>query len=281
MGTAKKSTWIGGTAFLAVVMMALAWFLLISPVLATADDTKAQTKSTEEQNAILQQKVDELKAEFEHIDEYKDELAAIATQITPTLDLAPYIESVDKVAEDSEVTIISVEPQAPYGVTVAEGSQAAVQTATGEVSTEAPAPAPSPSASAGTGGAAAAEAPTTTAAPAGMTAVPVRITTVGTYQDSMTFLDKIQNQDRLFLVTVLDGTLQEDSAESGGRPETELGDLELVIEGFMYVLPSLAESIADEGDEADEKPQELPHNQSRNPLEPIEGDASSSSSDDD
>lgn len=273
MGTAKKSTWIGGTAFLAVVMMALAWFLLVAPVLATADDTRVQTESTEQQNAILQQKVDELKAEFEHIDDYKADLAEIATQITPTLDLAPYIDSLDAVAEDNEVTLISVEPQAPYGVTVAEGSQAAVTTSTGEASTEAPAPAPS--ATAGEGEAApAAEEPTTTAAPAGMTAVPVRITTVGTYQDSMKFLDGIQNDQRLFLVTALEGTVQEDSAESGGRPETELGDVELVVDGFIYVLPSLAASV--EGDEPADAPAELPHNQSRNPLEPIEGGASSS-----
>lgn len=274
MGTAKKSTWIGGTAFVAVVMMALAWFLLISPVMATADETKAQTKTTTEQNALLQVKVDALKAEFEHIEDYKAELATIATKITPALDLAPYIASVDELAADSEVTVVSLEPQAPYGVTLADGAQGAAASATGEVSTEAPAPAPSPSATpteAADGEAAAAPAqPATPAAPKGMTAIPVRIITVGTYEGSMEFLDELQHQDRLFLVSMLEGKIQEDSEASAGRPATELGELELTVEGFLYVLPSLAEPAEED---PDKEPAELPHNRSRNPLEPIEGDA--------
>ena len=268
-GAAKKKTWIGGTAFVAVVLFAMAWFLLVSPVLATAADTRDQTESTETQNAELQKKVNQLKAEFANLDEYKAELATIATQITPTLDLAPYILQIDELAAASEVVVLELAPQTPYLVTLAEAPTAAAG-AGGAVSTEAaPSPSPSPSASAGaTDGATPAPAPANVEAPAGMTAVPVTITVVGPYAGTVSFLEALQKTTRLFLVSGLSGTTQNEQQGNGGRPATELGDQELKIEGFLYVMPSLA-ATPDPSSEPTTRP--MPPATDRNPVTPIEG----------
>jgi len=279
---AKKKTWIAGTAFVSVVLLAMAWFLLVSPVLATASDTREQTRTTEEQNTVLAAKVAQLKKEFEHLDEYKAELATIATQIPPSLDLAPYIRQIDELAIANEVVVIELVPQTPYLVTLAETTGNPGAGAGGAVSTEAqPAatPTPSPSASAGaTGDAAAAPVPTKVEAPAGMTAVPVTMTVLGPYEKAVTFLDAIQHTTRLFLVSGMEGTTQNETAATGGRPATELGDVELKVDGFLYVMPSLAPA-PDPSAEPTVKP--MPQASDRNPVAPIEGSDLPRQSDDD
>lgn len=269
---AKKGTWIAGTAFISVVIMAMAWFLLVSPVLATAADTQSQTESTEAQNADLQIKVNKLKADFAHIDEYKADLAKIAKQITPTLDLAPYIRQIDEIATEVEVSVQIVEPLAPYLVLLPEGYGQSTTDGSGAISTEAPAPAPSPSpsASAAPGTEPVVAAPTQIVAPEGMTALPVTMTIVGPYEDAIAFLDDIQHTRRLFLVSALTGTVQEEHAAEAGRPATELGDLELKVEGFLYVLPSLGETTGDAEEEPAKEPS-MPKPTDRNPVLPIEG----------
>ncbi len=280
-GAAKKRTWIGGTAFVAVVLIAMAWFLLVSPVLATAAETRDQTESTEAQNAALQKKVNELKADFANLDQYKAELATIATQITPALDLAPYIRQIDELALANEVVVLEMTPQTPYLVTLAEAPTTGAGSG-GAVSTEAaPSPSPSPSATAGPGatdGATAAPAPAKVEAPAGMTAVPVTITVVGPYAGTVSFLEAIQKTTRLFLVGGLSGTTQNQQQANGGRPATELGDLELKIEGFLYVMPSLG-STPDPTGEPTTRP--MPPATDRNPVTPIEGGALPDGGDDD
>ena len=268
-GAAKKSTWIGGTAFVAVVLVALAWFLLVSPVLATASDTREQTEQTETHNSELQKKVNELKAEFANLDQYKAELATIATQITPSLDLAPYIIQVDQLAQASDVVVIELTPQTPYLVTLPEAPLAGAGTG-GAVSTEAaPSPSPSPSASASpSGDETAAPAPAKVEAPAGMTAVPVTMTVVGPYANTVAFLEAVQNTTRLFLVTGLTGTTQNEQQGNAGRPATEFGDLELKIEGFLYVMPSLA---TPPDPTAEPTIPVMPPAPDRNPVTPIEG----------
>jgi len=265
----KKSTWIGGTAFVAVVLLAMAWFLLVSPVLQTANETKDQTRTTNAQNAELQRKVDKLKADFAHIDEYRAELATIATQIPPAAELAPYVRQLDEFALANEVTVLDVTPQSPYLVTLVEDFGKA---AGGAVSTEAtptPEPTPSPSASASPGTETGAAAPGGTEAPAGMSAIPVSMTVVGSYEGAVAFLDAVQHTTRLFLVGGLTGTMQQEKAATGGRPDTELGDLELKVEGFLYAMPSLA-TPPDPDAEPTPAPA-LPGATDRNPLIPIQG----------
>lgn len=284
MGNAKKSTWIGGTAFLAVVMMAMAWFLLISPVFAQADDTKAQTKQTEEQNVILKQKVDKLRAEFAHLEEYKAELAGLQKGIPTTIALSSYLRQLNDVAAQHSVFVTQITPSTPEMITLAAPDPVRAADATGGVSTEAPAPeataTPSPSASAGAeAGDGTTTPPAAPKAPAGMSAVPVSIVVVGTYQNTMAFLDGLQRTERLFLVGALTGMAQEEQEQQQGKPATELADLELTVDGYIWVLPD--GTLAAPGTDEPQAPLPVP-GADVNPFMPIEGsDAPGSSSEDD
>lgn len=271
MGGAKKSTWIGGTAFLAVLMMAAAWFLAISPKMDEAAATRAETEQTIASNDILEMKVAKLKADFEKLPEYQAELAAVRVQIPTEAMLADYLRQIDAVAVAHKVTVTTITPSTPQTVVLATPAEAA-------------APSPTEAAEDATEGEGdeaegddEAEGTDTTAVPAstggepgvpaGFTAIPVSITVVGTYADTLAFLYDLQNSTaRLLLVTGFTSTAQEEAEAAAGRPETNVGDQELVITGLTYVLPdALAVPV-----EAEPVPLQ-PAVSGKNPLVPIDG----------
>ncbi len=280
MGASSKGTWIGGTVVIALLIVVATWFLAVSPVLAAASDTRAQAESAEAQNLVLQSQVDQLKADFARLDEYKAELASLQAQVPTDAELAAYLRELDAVAVSHSVTLADVQVQAPQAVTVPVVQTQAAPATTGEaVSTEA-APAPSPSAGAGSqgatdaaaAGAATPAAPVVESVPAGFTAVPLVLTVVGTYDNVALFLDDVQNRTaRLFLVASIAGTSQAESEGSGGRPATAVGDLELTITGFTYVLPD-ALAVPEVVDPAAPSPALPAQVAGKNPLVPVAGD---------
>lgn len=284
MGSTKKSTWIGGTVFVAVVMLALTWFLLASPTLSTASDTRAQADTVRQQNVALQQKVDQLKQQFTHLADYKKQLAELQTGIPTAADQSAYLRQLDTLATNAKVTLVSITPQAAQSVTFAAGSRAT--TTGGGVSTEAPAatpsPSPSPSASATDGGTATSgtgtAAPAGPQAPAGLASLPMTIEVVGPYANVLSFIDTLQHTPRLFLVSALKGEAQEEKPAAGAKPATSVGDLDVVVTGFAFVLPQEQIPATPTG-----KPTPAPSatataapvlpkpGPSKNPLVPVEG----------
>lgn len=231
MGGAKKSTWVGGTAFLAVVILALAWFLAINPTLAAASDLRSQAEATTASNEMLELQVTKLKADFEKLPEYQAELAGLQVQIPTDAQLSAYLRQLDAIAVAHTVTLTTVAPSVPTTVVLAAP---VAPVAVAPAPTDGTAPAPE----AGTDPAAVPPAPVAATAPAGLASIAFTITALGTYDNVLAFTSDLQNATpRLFLVTSLNGTSQKDQPASGGRPETKEGDLELVIGGLVYVLP--------------------------------------------
>lgn len=240
MGGAKRSTWIGGTAFVAVVLAIATWFLFVSPTLASADDVRAQADQTRQQNDLLELKLTKLKADFAKLPEYKTQLAELQKEIPLDADLSAYFLQINKIAEAHSVTITSIAPGTPERVTLAAaagtGSSQAATNADGSTPSASPTPSPSASAGASTGDGTSGsdEAPKV---PDGFVAVPFSVTVLGKYADTVAFLhDAQRGTDRLLLVSALTGTAQKDAGAAGGKPATKVGDQELQITGFTYVL---------------------------------------------
>ncbi|KQY25104.1 hypothetical protein ASD16_06595 [Cellulomonas sp. Root485] len=237
MAGAKKSTWVGGTVFIGLVIAAATWFLAISPTMSAAAELRDQAAQTTAQNDMLEVQVAKLKADFEKLPEYQAQLAALQQQIPTSAMLSDYLRQIDQIATAHAVTVTTIAPSSPLTVVVAapvavaatpepeataspeatEGADAAEGAAEG---TEA-APAPAP----------------VSGAPVGFTSIPFAITVVGSYDNTNAFLYDLQNVTRLFLVSGFTGTAQEEAAATGGKPATVVGDQELVINGFTYVLP--------------------------------------------
>jgi len=269
MSGAKRSTWVGGTVFVALLIMAASYFLAVSPTLATASDTRARVQATEQSNQVLQVKLTKLKADFAKWPEYKAELAAIRVQIPTTADLSGYLRQLDAVAVAHSVTFTDVTPSTPQSVVPAVAVAAApaatpaatpTATATAEALPEAPSGVP-----------AAEAAPAAAAKIDGFAAIQLVLTVVGTYDNAVAFLNDVQNATpRLFLVTALAGKSQPKADATGGRPATAIGDVELTVTGFAYALtdPSAVPATAAPAAAAPALPGAVA---GKNPLIPLGG----------
>jgi len=288
----KKSTWIAGTALVAVVMIVAAWFLAITPNMDRASATRAAAAQTRQDNDLLQLRVAQLAADFKKLDEYKAELQAAQTKIPTTAALSDYLRELDAAAVANGVTIITVTPGAPVAATIvaASGGSAAGGAATGAgTTTDGSTPAPSSTATDGTTTDGTTTDGTTTdgtttdgtatapQGPEGFVQIPMQVTVIGTFDGTQGFLDQIQQGPvRLFLVTSLAGRSLEDQSASAGRPATVAGDQELTITGQMYVLPdALSQSPGTDGTTDGVTPAPTPTlppaEPGANPLFPIPG----------
>lgn len=263
MSGAKKSTWIGGTVFVALVLAAAAWFFAISPTLAAAAEVRDEVEQTNTFNDMLEMRVAKLAADFEKLPEYRAQLESIRTQIPAEAELASYIRELDAIATAHSVTITAVSPGTPELVTVVVQQPATTEPAAaeGEQGTDAE-QVDEP----GAGTIAAAP-----ATPANFTTIPFSMTVLGTYDNVLAFVADLQaGTPRLIYVSGLLGTSQKAADAGGGKPATADGDLELVVTGQTYVLPDAlpAAQPVDPAAPVPALPGAVP---GKNPLVPIDG----------
>lgn len=250
MGGSKARSWTLGTAVLALLILVGVWFLVVSPQLASAAETNQATEDELARGDILRARLATLQAQFEDLDEYKAELEELEDQIPTTAELAEYVREAQTVAAESGITIVGMTPGVPMAVqppVVVQPEPAGDVTddpeadeADGEANDEADDE----------------DAPAQAAPPASpLVAVPVSFTVVGTYAGATAFMDALQTAvPRLLLVTSMTAVSQSVSEGTGGRPATAAGDLELTIDGMIYVLPPKdATPGADPDDPADDQ----------------------------
>jgi hypothetical protein len=253
---AKKSTWIAGTAVLGIVALGGTWLLGVSPLLDEASTIDDQTVAAQGENTVLEAKVARLKTASENLPALKAELAALQVGIPATEQVDAFLRTVDGYQTARALPVVKVEVTTPVSVTdtagaaAAAAAPAATDTATTDASgTETPAPAETPAADGAATTDTTAAVPTSTV-PDGFVAVPVTITAVGNFISSLGFLSDLQQAGgRLFLVTGVTGTGEPEAEASGGRPATQIGDVELQIKGVLYVLADQSAAAAvPEGD---------------------------------
>ncbi|CAL8977553.1 hypothetical protein CELL_02597 [Cellulomonas sp. T2.31MG-18] len=271
MAGAKKGTWIGATVVGAVAIVVASWFLAINPALGAAADVRAQTVQTKQANDALALKVAKLRADFAKLADYKKQLAAIQVQVPTTAQLSDYLRQLDTIAAARSVTITAVAPGTPQAV-VAKAAVAPVAPPTTASATAGPTPAATPAATpvaapaTGTGNAAAAAA---SAVPDGFSSIPLSVTVIGSYDNTLAFLSDLQTATpRLYLVSGFTATGQQDAAAAGGKPKTVVGDQQLVITGFLYALPDTTAVPAPSASATPALPSAVG---GKNPLVPVGG----------
>jgi Tfp pilus assembly protein PilO len=244
MSGAKKSTWVAGTVVIGLVIAVAAWFLMISPTLATASETRAQVEQTDASNELLELSVKKLAADFKNLDAYKAQLAEKQLQVPTDTQISAFLRQLEQIAVSHGVVITQVVPDEATPIAAAAAPVApAPAPAPAEGSDPAATPSADPSAAAGAAtDAAAAPAPAAVVpvnAPPGLQSIPLSVTVIGTWDNTVAFIADVQNAGpRLFLVGGLTGLAQKEAAASGGKPALHDGDQELTVTGFLYVLPS-------------------------------------------
>ncbi|MDQ0427064.1 hypothetical protein [Cellulomonas iranensis] len=253
MRSSKATPWIAGAGVVVVLLLVGAWFLAISPVLTAAGETSTTADQVEADNALLTDRIGVLREQFEQIDTFRAELATLRTSVPSDDDLAGYLRQLDGLAATHAVTLLTVSPSTPVAFVpevAAAPSDAATSDSTGEDAAVDAAAAPA------------------SAAPAGLVSVPLGMTVVGGYENVRAFLDALQvGTERLYVVESVVGASQSDAEAGGGRPATAVGDLEINVSGYLFVLPDT--TTASPAPEATEEPALPTRPEGRNPMVPL------------
>lgn len=231
---AKRSTLIGGTAFLCVVLCALSWFLLVSPKREATRETEEGTVALAASNDELERKVEVLREQFARLSEFKTRLAELQVKIPTDANLSALILEVDGATTASGVVLTEFSPL--DGVSVMSNESGATE----------------PAADGGADPDAIGD-----AAPAegALVAFPVSLTTYGSYDESIAFVSALQTSlSRYMLVstTQIESLVPVD-ATADGKPAVEAGDVKMIVQGYVYVFRT-----GDEVPEAPSEPAPLP-----------------------
>jgi Tfp pilus assembly protein PilO len=217
----RDRLWVIGAAVGTVVVIALGWFLGISPLVNQASSANSQQNSLAQANAAGTVKLATLKSQFANIDTLQTDLAALRQSIPTGADLPTFITEINQLCDKYHVSLSSV---VVNDAVVFQAPAAPVTAAT--PSTAGSTPTPTPTASAVPGAAVAA--PVATAS--GLILVPVVINVTGNFADVINFTGGIQAGARLYLATEVE--VAPGAAIGGGRPTKFLGTLT----GNIYTL---------------------------------------------
>jgi len=259
----KSSSWIAGAAVAAVAIAAGGWFVAIQPTLANAADQRQAASDQRNHNLVLQSQIAKLKSEFDHLGDYNDQLAQLRQKVPETGDLAALTRQVQSVAASSGVTLTVDAPGTP--VAFVAPAQAKPQAAA------------TPSASADASGttSAGSAAASQSSPVGGLFQIPYSVTSVGNYDQTVAFLDGLQQaMPRLFVIMELDATSLKSGGAAGGRPAVQNGDLQTVVTGYVLTMQAPTSSTQQPKPGATATPTPTPTQlpvpgSQRNPFQPV------------
>ena len=218
----------------AVVIIAIAWFLLISPVLSGAAEASEAAVQQESQNENTQIQVNKLKAQFASIDDYQTQLEALQVQIPTTQDYANLQRQFSAIAVAHNVVITSLsfgsaQPIEQSNVTDESAGETTDPTtddaATDETSTDGSTTEGSGEDS-GTGGTDGSK------NIANLYGIPVTVSMTGSYDDLMAALNEMQTGEiRLILITDVSLTPSDEADAAGGDTSAVFGGQTFVLTG--------------------------------------------------
>lgn len=194
-------TLVGGVIGLALI--ALGWFVVLSPQLDRASQSDAQRAQIEAQNEIERTVLADMKAQYENLDELLEDLEELRISVPGDQDLRAFFDQIAAAAGAAGVVLndVSVEGALPYAAALAEGGVVA----------EAPAEAPAEEQPAGRliGGGDLVSPPVPSAAlQSNLYVLPISMSITADVNQASAFLRILQGLDgRLILVDGLSMTL--------------------------------------------------------------------------
>lgn len=140
--TRSGKIWMIGGAFIAVVIMAIGWLALAAPQLQQAAQSDAARAEIEAQNAVERALLEEMKQQYEILDELLEDLGELQVSVPGTRDLEDFYDEIAAAANLAGVVLngVTVDPALPYAAAVAEGGseEASAEEAMADETTEEP-----------------------------------------------------------------------------------------------------------------------------------------------
>ncbi|MGN6243387.1 MAG: hypothetical protein ACTHQ3_06900 [Motilibacteraceae bacterium] len=212
----KMRQWSLLAGLAVVAVLAAGWFLLVSPKRGEASDLRAQTVSQQQQNQQLQAKLEQLKAQAKDLPAQQAKLADFHLRIPDNPALPTLVRDLTKATKAAGTDLVSLAPGQPAALTPAA--------ATAPV-------APASGAAAGTSAAGAASP---------LFAVPVQLHVTGTYPQVELFINQLEGLKRSFLVTGFQLGQTKDAGSAGSADTSASRDLDLQLDGRVFVAPTTA-----------------------------------------
>lgn len=257
MGNARQ-TWIFSAVIVGLIVAALTWVFVLSPVRDKTALAKSDAEGVEFQNTQLETKVAGLRADFAKIDEFRAQLAEYATHIPAEVDYNSIIAEINGALEEADIHLLGIDmskgiqPVVPF-TAIKPADPAPVDPNAPEAAEATPAVSTAPTTLSGA-------APTKTGALSsvvdGFYQIPFSVTVLGDYDEVQKFAAKIQSgTERALMFYSIDVVAPAPAPESESTPEIEFGDVNYTISGNAYVLASDAVLLAKE---LEKELQELP-----------------------
>jgi Tfp pilus assembly protein PilO len=204
-----------------IAIGALGWFIGVSPVLDQVSLAKASAQTVATANASNQARLATLKHQFANIDPLKTKLAGLQASVPAGADISAFLAEINSLSASTgaSLTSLTVDP----ALTFVDPSAAAATAAVPAAGTT-PSASPSPSDTA-----AATTMPTTpvdTGPSSRLVAIPVKVLVSGSYDSVMAFGGALQTGQRLFFVSTMTVTANDDGSGFVGE-----------LDGNVYALP--------------------------------------------
>ncbi|MBX3091867.1 MAG: type 4a pilus biogenesis protein PilO [Cryobacterium sp.] len=189
--------WLLIAAVVGVAIIAMGWFLGVSPKIDEMNAANDQRASVEQQNRLHEAKLKQLEAQFAQLDDLKAQLAEAQLGLPPGDELSTFLGQLHQLEKSSGVTLTKFTASDGQRYIAAPGA-----TVNGAVTAD------------------------------NFVAITIQLEVNGTRNQVIDFLSDLQYGDRLFLVTKL--TLAQDQTGSSqeGAPAGYTGSLT----GYVYVL---------------------------------------------
>ncbi len=165
--------WALGSAVLVVAIVAMGWFLGISPKLSEASTADEQRVTAETQNIAQAAEVAKIKKQYEQLPALKQQLAVLRGAMPTDDELSTFLGELHKLEQTNGVTLISVETKDALPYTPVDKPFTTVSTTNPLVT------------------------------PENFVAIPMTLNVTGAPDRVMDFVQGVQTGDRLFLVTAL------------------------------------------------------------------------------
>ncbi|SEI86325.1 hypothetical protein [Demequina mangrovi] len=282
----KQSTgvWVLGGLVVAVVIAALAWFLLISPEIDKASDASAAAEAARDANDLLELQIQQMQALEKDVPDWRDQIAKVAMDMPPTPEAEEVIRLVTSHLEAAGLPVVqlsvakaaTVNPLALSEVTLptladesdtaAEGdSEASAADAESTPAEEGAAGEGEGSETAAAGAAGTVELPFT-----GLEGMTVAFSTEGDHGAILDALRSLYDQkDRFFTVTGLTVQRASETDEQPGRPALAVDQWTVSVTGLVFSL--VDEELSYPTDEDGEAPTYAAGDRAPNALEPLAG----------
>jgi len=194
----KTRQWTMLTALGVVAILAVGWFVIVSPQHKHAATLRTQASGIESSNASLQSQVRQLQRQQAGVPAAQKQLAAIATKIPDNPALPALIRQLSAAAKGAGVDLVSLAPGQP-------------------------------GAAAGT--------PTSIGAQSSLLQIPVTISITGSYFNNESFFNSIENLSRAMLVSSFTMAPGGGSTASGTVPNSITAQISAVIFESPSVAP--------------------------------------------